>query len=139
MKNPMEMIQPIADQWLTGSDVADLFRHGQGVCTSKCATQPLRNNEKCMLGFQVIRIAPELTGKPWDNKALGIIMGLRPDTIRVIGRKTGMTADAGYNRVNVHLTADDKTIKHIEMEMQVIQGIFTDEQIAEIKEWMKET
>lgn len=67
--------------------------------------------------FRIIRVLPQLNGKPWDDVALGLIHSLRPSHIRVTDR--GTQCDGQTWRVTVFLDPKDKTIRYIQHEVEI--------------------
>ncbi|WP_417744765.1 hypothetical protein [Rosistilla oblonga] len=68
-------------------------------------------------GHTSIYVLDNLTGKPWNNVALGYVHSLRPSSIRVT---TGeITCDARAWRVTVFLDIDGVTIQRISQEVEV--------------------
>jgi hypothetical protein len=68
-------------------------------------------------GYTVLKVLPELNGKPWDEVALGYVHALRPSRLRVV---QGMAqADAQRWRVTAWLKKDGVTIDHIDQEVAV--------------------
>lgn len=70
------------------------------------------------IGFTVLRVLPNLTGRPWDDIALAYVHSLRPSSLRVIRSTEGTQLDARDWRVTVYLSADS-TIKSIDQEVRV--------------------
>jgi hypothetical protein len=68
-------------------------------------------------GYTVIRVLPELTGKEFDDWALGMIHSLRPYSIRTA--VDGVQLTAILWRVTVWLKIDNRTIRYIEQEVEV--------------------
>lgn len=67
-------------------------------------------------GYLVRKVLPELTGKSFDEYALGLIHSLRPSFIRVC--KGGYTLDAVTWRVTVFID-DNDVIKEVSQEVEV--------------------
>ena len=142
MSNPKEMLakfdvaQGYAGQWREQTDTADAFRDGRGFGKSTfdvIGVLPAHKNPACLGGYRYTKIAPELYGKPWNNEALGILLGFVPSAIRMVTPKTGMTLEAGTGKITVFLEADDRTIKSIDMSTEIVLGLLTLEQMNELK------
>lgn len=69
-------------------------------------------------GFICLDVLPELTGKPWDDYALGAVHSLRPSWIRIIPVSGGIQLDSQEWRVTVWLN-EDGTIASMEQEVVV--------------------
>jgi len=63
-----------------------------------------------------IGVLPELTGKPWDEKALNLVAALRPSWVRVVQGEE--TTDAILWRVTVYL-GEDSLITSVRQEAWV--------------------
>ena len=67
--------------------------------------------------YTEITVLPELAGHLWDDVALSLVSGLRPEGIRVTSGE--VTTDSVPYRVTVLVEADGKTIREITQEVQV--------------------
>lgn len=65
-------------------------------------------------GYLNIPVLPNLTGKPWDEIAMGYVQGLRPSSLRIV--KNEETTDAQTWRVTVYID-DQHRIKQIHQEV----------------------
>lgn len=102
--NPYEGYEP---EVLAATDEADLYLGSWGRLVTKDKVG----------GYGSVGVLPELTGKPWNNAALNLVMGLQPSSIRV---STGMvTCDCSMQRVTVLLEEDERTIRGISQEVNV--------------------
>lgn len=69
-------------------------------------------------GFSVVRVLPELEGKPWNDITKAYMRSLRPSSVRVIPDGGAMTSDVKLWRVTVNLT-NSGLIRHIDQEVEV--------------------
>ncbi len=69
-------------------------------------------------GFYVVRVLPELEGKPWNDVTKAYMRALRPSSVRVIPDGEAMTSDANLWRVTVNLTRSG-LIRRIDQEVEV--------------------
>src|SRR6266481_1737914 len=68
------------------------------------------------IGYNSIKVLPELYGKPWDDYALGLLHALRPSCIRVTFDM--VTCDSITWRVTVSIN-EDNLIREIKQEVLV--------------------
>lgn len=69
-------------------------------------------------GFNVVRVLPDLEGKPWNEVTQAYMRSLRPSSVRVVPDGAPMTSDAKLWRVTVHLTASG-SVHRVEQEVEV--------------------
>lgn len=104
------------DYSLKGTSIADYYRGGNG----KTYNGKLNGDR----GYTSTNILPELTGKPFNNVAMGYIHGFHPTSVRA---STGcVTCDASTGRVTVILEVDNITIRSISQEIEVAGGSGSD-------------
>ncbi len=94
--------------WPAFHDNADLFR------TAGADTNPKRLGSWCYTSLPMLT---GLNGKPWNDMALALVMGLRPSAIRVCKPGDVLLDTSREWRVTVHLREDNRTIQSIEQEM----------------------
>lgn len=71
-------------------------------------------------GFTIIKVLPELCGRPWNNAAANFLACLRPSCVRVSVMGGWVTSDARMWRVTVYLNEDTPpVIQRIEQEVEV--------------------
>lgn len=69
-------------------------------------------------GFTVVRVLPDLEGKPWNDVTTAYLRSLRPSVVRVVPGGGEVTSDAKLWRVTVFLTPSG-LIETIEQEVEV--------------------
>ena len=138
--NTFERTDKLRALWGKETGMADAFKgddqRGKRVYDTLTLLQMPR--ETTIYAYQDVNIAPELIGEPWDNAALGIVLGFDPKSIRLAVSQTEKALEGDAGCCTVFLKQDKRTIEKITFHVKVLSGVFTHEQMAEIwKECVK--